>query len=859
MNSEPKTGFWGAMENAVRDLARNPRKLLPGVVLVGVWAVFSLLSAFAPDIPLVREIAALSYANGGMYGGAAGAVGGICGKMVFAAVVNYFVISLCARRNPFSGIGKELKGVFAGGLAAVAALGVGGGLGVLLYWFFNLTATPENAAVAVVAAAGALSGIGKTMLHTLVSGTLGLFSPGKKASVVTAGRVIVGVAFGFTLALPLTFVRSPWALSLAGLALLAGGGVLALASRNVMKKAAVAVFCLAFPLSAMGADSVPAGYDDPLSALSLDRGFANSVMNRAAEIYLVPVDVSGDYFHNRVLNEEVYPAKGTNTALSLTASPLAVKRGGTVRAAVNGGLEFSCNGYKSDGLLDYSKIHYKVKVAYSAELALTLDGCFVTFSCSGREDTAYSATGTPGGSDHSVIGGDSVRCKWEFDRKTRALFCRLIMPTDKSNNVSQGLIVKYRVAGVKTAPAAAVRAQTPAAEVKDNKPGNVVAETPQRQTVSHPDNRDLPSTPGLIVLVSLLGALLGGGGAVIGAAAGGAAVSVPEDLGPYLRRDADGDLTATDPATGEKRLYRDNGDGTYTNPLTGATYSEDELRESLAGREENAAVIRADADVAREAIADQRTANAGVSFYDAEAKAEKAAAAEREEHDKYITGLAEKYRVADGDEAALRAKIGAAQGKAEIEAAEHQETEAALREKQEYLEKVETAADVSLDALTEVTGRKDIKAGYTALKSTLARGAEAHANGKSVMLGVTQGAIEGAIDVAVDNVDGAGAKLAANMVGASYKNAMDATINHKNVGAAALRGIGEGALKGAVDVGFDTVGEGVNAALGDAGGEVLKNVLGTDVTKKGGAGAVKAVAGDMTNDAVKDTFSMPDK
>ena len=161
MESKNKTGFFTALINELKNLLKNPKKLIPTFVLCAVWLVFSLMSGFGANIPVLRFFYTLTYANGGMFGGFFGIVGGIFGKAVFAAVVNTIVLSICEKKNPFSGLGKGLKGTFAGGLYAVAPLFIGGGLGVLLYWFFNITSSPVNCAVAVVAAVGALSAIGK--------------------------------------------------------------------------------------------------------------------------------------------------------------------------------------------------------------------------------------------------------------------------------------------------------------------------------------------------------------------------------------------------------------------------------------------------------------------------------------------------------------------------------------------------------------------------------------------------------------------------------------------------------------------------------------------------------------------------
>ncbi len=223
---------------------------------------------------------------------------------------------------------------------------------------------------------------------------------------------------------------------------------------------------------------------------------------------------------------------------------------------------------------------------------------------------------------------------------------------------------------------------------------------------------------------------------------------------------------------------------------------------------------------------------------------------------KYVEKLGEKYGVNSSDEEDIRTKIGYEQGKAEVESYEYQEIEGEIKNKQEYVETVETVADTSIDVLADVTGRKDIKAGYTMLKNTAARTTEAYVNDKNVMVGMAQGVIEGGISVVQDNVDGAGAKLVANVVGETYKEAMDATINGKDMTEAVMGGIGKGLVNTGVDVGMDLVGDGVKSMMGDAAEDAVKNVLteGAEVTKGSLVDGAKTLTGDLVKGGLDEAF-----
>ena len=158
-------GFIAMLINEVKGLLRNPKKLLPTIILSIVWMLFSIMSAMGANIPILRFLYTLTYSNGGMFGGFFGAVGGIFGKAVFATVVNTIVLSLVAKKNPFANAVKSVKGIFGkaafSGLSAISPFLIGAGSGLLMYWFFNITSSTVNCAVAVVVAVGALSAIGK--------------------------------------------------------------------------------------------------------------------------------------------------------------------------------------------------------------------------------------------------------------------------------------------------------------------------------------------------------------------------------------------------------------------------------------------------------------------------------------------------------------------------------------------------------------------------------------------------------------------------------------------------------------------------------------------------------------------------
>lgn len=418
----------------------------------------------------------------------------------------------------------------------------------------------------------------------------------------------------------------------------------------------------------------------------------------------------------------------------------------------------------------------------------------------------------------------------------------------------------------------------------------------QHILVHNPNALDTPQGA-MLVLVALLAALLGAGAgtasSIVSAGLGsagaglnlqfefseeedetsageGAAAEEPEmpekqsDLGPYIQRDADGDLNVTDPATGENRLYTANGDGTYTNPLTGATYTEQELKDSLESRAENAGLIRQDKAAADEAIRSQREDNQDKSWIAKEAEAAEAARIAQENRDadynRYKAQLADKYGVYSGDDD-VYAKIGEKQGEAEVEGYEQFEYEKEYQKSQKYAENMKKGADVAIDIYAEVDptgGGKKFKDGYTVATAAASNAGDAMAGYKSLGGAIVQTAVDSGVGLLKNHSNGATEKFASNIMGDSIQAMSDTYMKGGSV--EDIRNAGEsaaiqGGINAAVDVAFDAFGGKANEKLGLTGNKVVGSVLGKDVTKDMTGKATGVIANTVT----KEALTIPDK
>ena len=100
-----KTGLGQYLKNAVQQglqVLKNPVKLLPTIAISAVWIIIGILSSLWKPFPWPMQVLSfLSYAEGGLFGGVLGAVGGIAGKVVMAVFINSLILPLFEKKPPF--------------------------------------------------------------------------------------------------------------------------------------------------------------------------------------------------------------------------------------------------------------------------------------------------------------------------------------------------------------------------------------------------------------------------------------------------------------------------------------------------------------------------------------------------------------------------------------------------------------------------------------------------------------------------------------------------------------------------------------------------------------------------------------
>lgn len=258
---DEKIGVGQYLKNALNQglqVFKHPLKLLPTVVIGIVWIVIGILSSTMQPFPLPLKIASfLSYAEGGLFGGVLGAVGGIAGKVVMAVFINSAILPLFEKKMPFVGVAGGIKGMFTSmskdTARGIAPLLKGLGVALLVYVFFNINQGRQNSIVGVVALVLLLQNIGNQggFLFGLLFSLANSLSKGRVPKYINITRFLTGMTLGFTLAVGLSAIGFHWCLWL-GLLFLILGFFFGLIIRPKKEQAAPAAPAAAIPPVAHG-------------------------------------------------------------------------------------------------------------------------------------------------------------------------------------------------------------------------------------------------------------------------------------------------------------------------------------------------------------------------------------------------------------------------------------------------------------------------------------------------------------------------------------------------------------------------------------------------------------------------------
>ena len=225
---------------------KHPKQMLPTIILTVVWIILGLLQIKLKENLPMKLLNFITYAQGGLYGGVVGAIGGILGKVVVAGFVNALIAPLFMGKKPFSGLGngfKELgKSLCLQSRKALAPFLKGIGSALLLYVLFNFTGRMENSMAGIMAAVSIALAMGKKngFLWNFACSYAQSVTKGKTPDYTSILRALTGMTLGFSLGVALAAIGTGL-VSLLGIIALLAGWILGMGT----KKEAVATILLA--------------------------------------------------------------------------------------------------------------------------------------------------------------------------------------------------------------------------------------------------------------------------------------------------------------------------------------------------------------------------------------------------------------------------------------------------------------------------------------------------------------------------------------------------------------------------------------------------------------------------------------
>ena len=352
------------------------------------------------------------------------------------------------------------------------------------------------------------------------------------------------------------------------------------------------------------------------------------------------------------------------------------------------------------------------------------------------------------------------------------------------------------------------------------------------------------TTIAISILAILMSILFGNTGGFIPAApvvTGGAPAPAPagtgdapaptsanDGLSRWMRFDGDGDIEATDPVNGQKRTFVKNGNGTYTNPVSGATYTPQELSEQLEHRADNANTIRQDEAQFEQNVREDRQRNQVRS--DESLQLEKDLQRERQERTRKekIERIATELGMSGASEKEVRDEL---ERRLERDEEYRQKMIEYARRRDMAVDVLEATVDMADYAMSAgealVPGGKVVSATYKGIKNIGSTMAEKGASVGSFV----EGAIKGGTEAATTVMD-AGIGKAATTIGGTVAGEIAGAVNDgEDITRAAAEGLAKGAVNAATGAVSDGVEDAATSLSGKAATKVTETALGKEVVE----------------------------
>lgn len=222
--------------DSVKQFWKTPKLRIFILALSIVWLALALLPALGFDAWPVRLLSFLTFAQGGMYGGVWGALGGIIGKAVFAYSVSALLLPLLSGGKPFHGVRDGFRGVLSGpaapGAGRTAPFLLGAGTALVVFNFLTGNASTVNSMAGVIGLSLSLRSVGSggNSIKWLLRPLLDRLSKGGVPAPLIIRRILLGYAGGSAAGIALSFFRISFLPYALGGLLMAAGFILGLAA-----------------------------------------------------------------------------------------------------------------------------------------------------------------------------------------------------------------------------------------------------------------------------------------------------------------------------------------------------------------------------------------------------------------------------------------------------------------------------------------------------------------------------------------------------------------------------------------------------------------------------------------------------
>lgn len=298
----------------------------------------------------------------------------------------------------------------------------------------------------------------------------------------------------------------------------------------------------------------------------------------------------------------------------------------------------------------------------------------------------------------------------------------------------------------------------------------------------------------------------------------------PEDLGPYIRRDPDGDLYVKDPVTGKETLYVRQEDGRYRNTVSEQDYTVGEINDMLSHVEDNKGYY---SDISKKQQEDVEYQHEHASdFSEASVKLAEQIRQQKEQEarEDAINQIGYRHGIYNGDEDAIREKLDQDQAVAESINEAYHRSAANIDTAVKVAEGTKKVADVAADVVGTVDKTGVFKDIYSATTAAAGNAGEVMAGNMTAEEAIAKTAVEASTEIIKNRAQSTGAKFAANILGDSAQDATSAMLEGKDLGEvtdAAIAGAGRGLLDSTVDYAISTGNKAVassgRTSLTDAG------------------------------------------